>query len=86
MRALQVAVEAYPLELLRATLERLLGPGAPKMILELDQSRVFHGLDTAVEHERVLALEQDAVVLPFDALRRAGTGPGVGRQSRCVER
>ena len=37
--------------------------------------------------ERVLALEQDAVVLPFDALRKtAGTGPGAGRQTRCVER
>jgi|GEM_PF-2130817 hypothetical protein len=37
--------------------------------------------------ERVLALEQDAVVLPFDALRKtAGTGSGAGRQARCVER
>ena len=62
MRALQVAVEAHPLKLLRATLERLPGPGASKMILELDQSRVFDGLGAAIQHERIKALRTSNTV------------------------
>ena len=82
----EVVVEGDSDAMHAALANRLRGGHRMSGVVVIDGLREIRADNNRIT-ERVLALEQDAVVLPFDALRKtAGTGSGAGRQARCVER